>query len=99
MYAKLRTKDEEAKASAIAGWNTRASPGEQQSAKRVAAIIKDRAQQACRYAFKHQEFSRDEEGYLIGWETAVEVCEEAIERHIAQHLVEDLARAFNDLPS
>ena len=56
----------------------------------VDAVI-ERAEQACRYAFKHQNFTRDENPeYVSGWEAAAEVCESAIRRHVEYHIEEDL---------
>lgn len=48
------------------------------------AVI-ERAEQACRYALKRQEFCDSSPGYRDGWETAAEVCEAAIRPHVERH--------------
>jgi len=65
-----------------------ALPPEQQ--KIVDAVI-ERAEQACRYALKHQNFESDDEtGYQSGWEVAAHVCERAIRDHVMNHIEQDL---------
>lgn len=50
-----------------------------------------RAEQACRYALKHQNFDGSNE-YEGGWRDAAEVCEGAIAPHVRRHAEEDLKR-------
>lgn len=64
----------------------------------VEAII-ERAEQACRYALKHQSFDGDTtKGFREGWEVAAAVCERAIREHVKRHLAADLARALLSAP-
>lgn len=46
----------------------------------------ERAEQACRYALKHQDFTGACADYREGWEVAAEVCEKAIGPHVRRHL-------------
>ena len=68
--------------------NKRVLPG-------IIRLVIERAEQACRYAFKHQEFTdRDTEygrGVEDGWETGSLTCEGAIEKHVLKHINEDIA--------
>lgn len=63
----------------------------------VEAVIA-RAEQACRYALKHQNFEGDETEYQLGWEIAAGVCGGAIRAHVLRHLDEDLATPSNPVP-
>lgn len=60
---------------------------------RIVDLVIERAEQACRYALKHQEFS-DCDGnshYREGWEVAAAVCEGAIKGHVLAHIAADIA--------
>lgn len=60
----------------------------------IVRLVVERAEQACRYALKHQNFEADDDGtdrYRDGWETAAEVCEMVIADHVARHINDDLA--------
>ena len=51
-----------------------------------------RAEQACRYALKHQNFDDDTNPeFKSGWEVAAEVCEGAIRDAVMRHIETDLA--------
>lgn len=58
---------------------------------RTVDLVVERAEQACRYALKHQDFNGADAGYISGWETAVAVCEGAIRRHVMAHIEKDIA--------
>ncbi len=49
------------------------------------AII-SRAEQACRYALKHQDFTDSSEDYRNGFTAGSQVCESAIRPHIDRHI-------------
>ncbi|MEI9995075.1 MAG: hypothetical protein WDM91_10805 [Rhizomicrobium sp.] len=56
----------------------------------VDAVI-ERAEQACRYALKHQNFEADDDsGYQTGWEVSANVCEGAIRDHVMKHIEQDI---------
>jgi hypothetical protein len=56
-------------------------------------LVIERAEQACRYALKHQNFDSDTDPeYRSGWEVAAEVCEGAIRDSVMRHIKDDLAR-------
>ena len=52
----------------------------------------ERAEQACRYALKHQNFDSDNPEFKAGYEVAVAVCEGSIAPHVRRHAEEDLKR-------
>jgi hypothetical protein len=57
----------------------------------IDAVI-ERAEQACRYVFKSQNFnftSEDNE-YGMGFELGCQVCENAIRSHVMRHIKEDI---------
>jgi hypothetical protein len=56
----------------------------------VDAVIA-RAEQACRYAFKHQNFEADAGPYADGFETGAKVCESAISDSVMRHIEKGLA--------
>lgn len=57
---------------------------------RLVDLVVERAEQACRYALKHQNFDGDTDPeYRSGWEVATSVCEKAIKDQVARHIVED----------
>jgi hypothetical protein len=53
----------------------------------IQAVI-ERAEQACRYAFKHQDIEAGP--YRDGFETGCETCEGAIAAHVRRHIAADL---------
>lgn len=58
---------------------------------RLVRLCIERAQQACDYALKHQNFDSDTEPeFRSGWEVAVDVCKAAIERSVLEHIEADL---------
>lgn len=57
----------------------------------VDAVIA-RAEQACRYAFKHQNFEADAGPYADGFETGAKVCEGGIRDAVMRHIEADLAQ-------
>jgi hypothetical protein len=60
-------------------------------------LVIERAEQACQYALKRQEFDDNcSEDFRSGWEVAVDVCVGAIRRHVMQHIADDLTRAATD---
>lgn len=61
-------------------------------------LVIERAEQACRYALKHQNFVRSEthEEYRSGWEVAAHVCEGAIRDHVMTHIERDLKDAQHE---
>lgn len=54
--------------------------------------IIERAEQACRYVWKHQEMEPGE--YAQGFENACGICEKAIRASVMQHLAEDIKNGF-----
>ena len=54
----------------------------------------ERAEQACRYALKHQDFMGAEPAYKEAWEVAASVCEKAIRSHVERHIQQDVERAL-----
>jgi hypothetical protein len=59
-------------------------------------LVIERAEQACRYALKYQNFDSDTDPeFRSGWEVAASVCEGAIRESVMRHLKDDLARAKN----
>lgn len=58
---------------------------------RIIQAAIERAEQACRYVLKHQNFEGESE-YQDGFEIACEVCEKAIAEHVRRHIEADLAR-------
>ncbi len=48
--------------------------------------IISRAEQACRYALKHQNFPADMSKYQWGFSDAAVICEKAIREHVLRHL-------------
>ena len=61
---------------------------------RLVDLVVERAEQACRYALKHQIFGSDTDPqYRSGWEVAASVCEGAIRDQVMRHIESDLARA------
>ena len=58
------------------------------SDERIRRIVDEtvsRAEQACRYAVKHQNFSGTNPDYESGFEIGANVCEAAIAAHVARH--------------
>jgi hypothetical protein len=56
-------------------------------------LVIERAEQACRYALKHQDFLDADPNYVSGWEVAASVCEGAIRRTVMSHIEEDIRDA------
>lgn len=53
-------------------------------------LVIERAEQACRYALKHQNFDSDTDPeFRSGWEVGASVCEGAIRSHVLQHIEAD----------
>lgn len=71
--------------------------GGEATSRTVNAII-ERAEQACRYALKHQEFSADNPEFKSGWDVAAHVCEKAIRPHVLCHLSEDALASAEPWP-
>ena len=64
----------------------------EQQHKIMEAVI-ERAEQACRYALKHQNFDSDTHPeYRSGWEVAAHVCEGAIRPQVMRHIEHDLSQ-------
>lgn len=61
----------------------------------IDAVI-ERAEQACRYALKHQNFSQSDPEYIKGWEVAAKVCEGAIRDAVMYYIETDLAKSSNN---
>ena len=63
---------------------------------RIVNLVIERAEQACRYVLKHQQFDRDEPGveteYETGFSVACGVCEGAIRQAVMRHIASDLRR-------
>lgn len=57
-------------------------------------LVIERAEQACRYVFKRQNFEADSGQYALGFEVACQVCERAIRRQVMSHLEKDIAAAI-----
>jgi hypothetical protein len=57
---------------------------------RIVGLVIERAEQACRYALKHQRFEADNPEYRSGWEVAAATCEGAIRQHVMAHIAADL---------
>jgi hypothetical protein len=53
----------------------------------------ERAEQACRYVVKHQDFSESDPAYADGFRVGSKVCEMAIADHIERHLETILSEA------
>jgi hypothetical protein len=58
---------------------------------RLVRLVVERAEQACRYAWKHNSDRLEHDRYADGFETGCEVCEKAIAEHVARHIAQDLA--------
>jgi hypothetical protein len=65
----------------------------------VVAETVSRAEQACRYALKHQDFSDTPTNYRNGWEVGAEVCKGAIADHVERHIEDIIAKALHSLPN
>lgn len=63
------------------------------TSERLIQLVIERAEQACRYVLKHQEFEGDGP-YRDGFEVACEVCERAIAEHVRRHIEADLNAAL-----
>lgn len=59
---------------------------------KIVDLVIERAEQACRYAFKHQNFegTHTTDNYREGWEIGASVCEGAIKPHVLRHIETDL---------
>jgi hypothetical protein len=67
---------------------------EDDARKMVIDLVIERAEQACRYALKHQNFNSDTDPeYRSGWEVAASVCEGAIRPQVERHIADDVVRA------
>lgn len=56
-------------------------------------LVTERAEQACRYALKSQNFdSGTDAEFKSGFEVAVSVCSEALRRQITAHIEDDIRR-------
>jgi len=64
---------------------------------RLVRLIVARAEQACRYAVKHQDLSDSNQEYATGFRVFGKVCESAIAEHIARHLEEDISKANDQI--
>jgi hypothetical protein len=53
-------------------------------------LVIERAEQACRYALKHQDFLDADPNYVSGWEIASSVCEGAIRSAVMKYIEEDI---------
>lgn len=72
--------------------------GRREGIERVVELCIERAEQACRYALKHQNFfSDDDSDYVSGWQVAAEVCEKAIAENVRKHIQDDI-RALSSAP-
>jgi hypothetical protein len=60
--------------------------------KRIVDLVIERAEQACRYVLKHQDFTEDDTAYAQGFEGACSVCEDAIREHVMRHIAEDISK-------
>jgi hypothetical protein len=60
--------------------------------KRIVHLVIERAEQACRYVLKHQDFTEDDTAYAQGFEGACSVCENAIREHVMRHVAEDISK-------
>jgi hypothetical protein len=65
----------------------------------VATEVVSRAEQACRYALKHQDLSDSPPEYKMGWEVGAMVCEAAIKQQVDRHFDDILRRAMESLPN
>ena len=65
----------------------------------VVAETVSRAEQACGYAIKNQDFSDEPTNYRNGWEVGAEVCKVAIADHVERHIEDIIAKALNSLPN
>ncbi len=59
---------------------------------RLVGLVIERAEQACRYALKHQDFTGQSANDEAVWTVAAQVCEVAIRPHVLAHIAEDVAR-------
>lgn len=64
---------------------------------KIVDAVLERAEQACRYALKHNETAWSGDGepsedYKSGFEVAAKTCEGAIRGQVMRHIEEDLAR-------
>jgi hypothetical protein len=67
---------------------------------RLINLVIERAEQACRYALKHQNFDSDTDPeFRSGWEVAASVCEGAIRDSVMRHVEDDFTRVPFDPPS
>ena len=60
---------------------------------RLVRLVVERAEQACRYVVKHQDFSESDPAYAAGFRVGSNVCEMAIADHIERHLETILSEA------
>lgn len=60
---------------------------------RLVRLVVERAEQACRYVVKHQDFSETDPAYADGFRVCAEVCKLAIADHVARHIDEDILKA------
>jgi len=60
---------------------------------RLVRLVVERAEQACRYVVKHQDFSQSERAYADGFRVGSKVCEMAIANHIERHFETILSEA------
>lgn len=60
---------------------------------RLVRLVVERAEQACRYVVKHQDFSESDLAYADGFRVGSKVCEMAIADHIERHLETILSEA------
>jgi hypothetical protein len=65
----------------------------------VATEVVSRAEQACRYALKHQDLSDSPPEYKMGWEVGAMVCEAAIKQQVDRHFDDILRRVTESLPN
>jgi len=56
--------------------------------KRIVDLVIERAEQACRYVWKHQDMEASE--YAQGFEIACGICEKAIKDNVMRHIEDDL---------
>lgn len=70
---------------------------------RIVRLVVDevvaRAEQACRYAIKHQDFSESDHEFKAGWIVAANVCKESISEHVERHYESVLGKAIDSLPN
>lgn len=65
-----------------------ATPSQDVPLEQIVNAVIERAEQACRYVLKHQNFERDDAEHEKAYEAACSVCERAIRPHVERHMTE-----------